>query len=334
MVNLSRPKGIFILDESSFDLIYNREHRETIAELVDIIQPNQTSETILNNYGLLTEVDMVFSGWGGPTFDADFLSAAQNLKMVFYGAGSIRGYVTELFWKRGIRITSAYAANAVPVVEYTLAQIILCLKRAYQQVAIYRQEKRWVRLPVPGAYQSTVGIISLGMIGQMLARKLQDYDLKVIAYDPFMDPQQALNLNVQMVSLEEVFQLSDVVTLHTPWLLETEGMITGDHLKMMRPQTAFINTARGAVVKEKEMIEVLQKRPDIFAVIDVTHPEPPEYDSPLYYLPNVFLTPHIAGSMDRECERMGQIMVDELDRYLNGLPLLYEISEERSKIMA
>lgn len=112
------------------------------------------------------------------------------------------------------------------------------------------------------------------------------------------------------------------------------GMITGQHFKQMKPYAAFINTARGAVVRENEMIEVLKVRSDIQAVIDTTWPEPSSPDSLLYTLPNVTLTPHIAGLMDNECRRMGQIMVDELSRYLSNKPLQWEITREKASRFA
>jgi len=125
-----------------------------------------------------------------------------------------------------------------------------------------------------------------------------------------------------------------VVSLHTPWLPETVGMVTGAHLRSMKTDATFINTARGAIVREAEMIAALQERPDLTAVLDVTYPEPPEAGSPLYTLPNVILTPHIAGSMGRECQRMGRLMVDEFERYRAGEPLRWAISQEQAAVMA
>jgi phosphoglycerate dehydrogenase-like enzyme len=122
--------------------------------------------------------------------------------------------------------------------------------------------------------------------------------------------------------------------MHTPWLKETEGMITGEHFAAMKPNATFINTARGAVVREGEMIEMLRERTDLFAVLDVTYPEPPEPGSPLYTLPNVVLTPHIAGSLSGECRRMGGYVVEELKRYLCGEPQLWPISREQAATLA
>jgi phosphoglycerate dehydrogenase-like enzyme len=108
-------------------------------------------------------------------------------------------------------------------------------------------------------------------------------------------------------------------------------MITGDHFKMMKRNASFINTARGAVVRESEMIDALRERPDLFALLDVTYPEPPAADSPLYTLPNVIVTPHIAGSMGDECRRMGRYMVDELERWLAGEPFKHLVTPEYAR---
>ena len=172
------------------------------------------------------------------------------------------------------------------------------------------------------------------MIGRQVCERLRAHDVRVLAYDPFATAAQAAALNVELCSLAEVFQRADVVTLHTPWLKETEGLITGAHFAAMKPGATFINTARGAVVRETELIEVLTRRPDLQAVLDVTYPEPPGPESPLYTLPNVVLTPHIAGSMNTECRRMGQYMVDELGRYRAGQPLKWQITKELAAKLA
>ncbi len=111
-------------------------------------------------------------------------------------------------------------------------------------------------------------------------------------------------------------------------------LILGSHLASMKRNATLINTSRGAVVREAEMVEVLEERPDLWAVLDVTHPEPPESGSRLYDLPNVVLTPHIAGSQGNECRRMGRLVVDELRRYVAGEPLQHEITRERAALMA
>ncbi len=331
---VGRLKGLYLLGAQAYEWIYAAAERQRIAELVEIVGPPQTADSIRQNLSLLREVDVIFSGWGCPRLDQELLDAAPNLKLILYGAGSIRAFTTEEFWARGITICSAWGANAIPVSEYTLAAILFGLKAVWQHAAAVRQERRFLRLPSAGAYGSTVGLVSLGMIGRLVAGRLKTFDLHVIAYDPYVSAAEAADLGVEMVALAEVFHRGDVVSVHTPWLPETVGLITGAHIASMKPYSTFINTARGAVVRENELIEVLTRRPDLWAVLDVTYPEPPPADSPLYTLPNVFLTPHIAGSVGEECRRHARYMIEELERYLAGQPLKWAVTKERAAIMA
>ena len=187
---------------------------------------------------------------------------------------------------------------------------------------------------MPGVYESTVGLVSLGQIGSRVARMLQQLDIDVLAYDPFCDADKAASLGVTLCDLPHLFAESDVVSLHIPWLKETEGMITRELMASMKPGATLINTARGKVLDEPGLIEVLEDRPDLFAVLDVTYPEPPKPDSPLYTLDNVMLSPHIAGSTGKEVRRMGRYMIDEFDRYMNNEPLRYEVTPKVLETMA
>ena len=329
------PKGLFALGERPFEVIYGEEFRQEISRHVEIVAPPLTAQQVKDDPSILHDVQVVFGGWGSPRFDETLLDAAPNLELVLYGAGSIHGTVSDAFWERGVRICSAWAANAVPVSEFTFAQIILALKRAWHFARCIQEQGQYPEeRPVPGAYGSTVGIVSLGQIGQQVCERLKTLDVNVIAYDPFADPDLAATLDATLVSLDDLFRRADVVSLHTPNLPATRGMITGEHFGAMKPNASFINTARGAVVREDELIEVLRRRPDLYAMLDVTYPEPPEAGSPLYTLPNVVLTPHIAGSQGDECHRMGRYMIDELKRWLAGQSLRWEVTRERAATMA
>lgn len=328
-------KGLYILNEQSYEKIYSDKVRQEIGRLVDVYAPAQTAKSVLENPSILYDAEVIFSGWGAPMMDEKFLKAASKLKAVFYGAGSIKSFVTGDFWGKNIIITSAYAANAVPVSEFTLSQILYCLKRGWYFSSFIKQNSCYPeRVPVPGAYGSTVGIISLGMIGQLVCKLLKAFDVKIIAYDPYIPSVIASELGIELCTLNDIFTRSDVVSLHTPWIKETENMIRGSHFRLMKTGAAFINTARGAVVCEPEMIEALRVRTDLQAILDVTYPEPPVAGSPLYAMDNVTLTPHIAGSMGNECQRMGEYMLQELNRYLKGEPLKWALTQEKAAHMA
>jgi phosphoglycerate dehydrogenase-like enzyme len=329
------PKGLFILEPTAYELIYGDALRAKIARRVDLAAGIQTKDSVKEHPELLADAEVIFSGWGAPVMDEEFLAAAPRLRAVFYGAGSIKAMTPEAFWARGIQVTSAYAMNAVPVSEFTLASILLSLKRTwYYALETKRLGAYPVNVKPPGAYGSKVGLISFGMIGRLVRERLAPFDLDVWVYDPFLTPEQAAEFNVTLVSLDDIFRHCDVVSLHTPWLKQTEGMIRGMHFDLMKPGSTFINTARGAIVNETEMIDALARKPEITALLDVTWPEPPVAGSPLYSLPNVVLTPHIAGSQEHECRRMGQLMIDEFDRWAKGEPMRWSISKEKAAILA
>jgi len=328
-------KGLILLEPHAYELIYGEDLRAEIARRVELVAEVQTRDSIKARPELLAEAEVIFTGWGAPVMDAAFLAAAPKLRAVFYGAGSIKYMTPDAFWNRGIAVTSAYAMNAVPVSEFTLATILLSLKRMWHYAVETKRLGAYPKRVKPaGAYGSKVGLVSFGMIGRLVRERLRPFDLEVWVYDPFLSAEQAAEFNVRLASLDEVFGNCDVVSLHAPWLKETEGMIRGSHFELMKPGSAFINTARGAIVNEPEMTAVLERRPEITALLDVTWPEPPVAGSPLYTLPNVVLTPHIAGSQERECRRMGQLMIDEFDRWSKGEPMRWAISRERAAILA
>ena len=331
-----KKKALFLLGADAFRTIYGPRQMEALRDLVEILEPLPGAASAPPGTDVPSGVQLLFGGWGTPALTASLMDKMPRLEAVFYGAGSIRAVTSDDFWARNIPITSSYAANAVPVAEFAEAQMILALKRAWSHAAAVRASGRYTREGIAGAYGSTVGIVSLGMIGQLLAKRLQSHDLHVLAYDPFFTQEQsdALNFHVRLCSLETLFAESEVVSLHTPSLPSTRGLITRQLLASLKPYATFINTSRGAVVDEPGLIEVLQQRPDLTALLDVTDPEPPVPGSPLYTLPNVFLTPHIAGSLAGECARMGELAVGECRRFLAGEPLRWAISREQAERMA
>jgi phosphoglycerate dehydrogenase-like enzyme len=331
----SRPKGLFLLSASAYEEIYGEEARLTIAELVELAAPPQTGETVAQHPDVLADAEVILSGWGMPVVDAAFLARAPRLRAIFYGAGSVRGFVTEALWQRDVRVTSAQAGNAIPVAAYTVAVVLFALKHGWRLAAQMRGEHRFpARASVPGIAGATVGIVSLGVIGQLVREHLRPCDIRVIAYDPFVSGTEAERLGVSLRPLAEVFSRADVVSVHTPLLPETRGLIGGSLLASMPFGATFVNTARGGLVRHDELIDVLRARPDLHAVLDVTEPEPPPPDSPLYVLENVTLTPHIAGAVGRERRQLGDMMVEELRRYVAGEPLRHEVARAQLDRMA
>lgn len=325
---------MLLLPPSNRDRIYGEEHISTLNQLLDLEDCCDLVGDFDALKNLLTKTEIICSGWGMMKLDEAFLDAAPNLEAVFYGAGSVRGFVTDAFWDRDILLTSSWAANAVPVAQTTVALITLGLKKAFLASRKTCREKSFQRpSDIPGLYRAKVGIIGAGMIGSKVLERLKRYDVDCYAYDPYRSDKELRKLDAKPLELEEMFKLCDVVTLHAPNIESTQGMITGQHFASMKDGAVFINTARGALIRHEEMVEELKKG-RIFACLDVTWPEPPESNSPLYELDNVFLTPHIAGAMGDECKRMGAYVIEEVRRYLENEPSAYSVQKEMMEWMA
>ncbi len=316
-------KALFITNR--FDEIYSTELQDRVKKVVDIIAPPQSSDIVKSNPELLSEVEIIMSGWGAPKIDEEFLAAAPKLEAFFYAGGLLN--FPPIAHKRGIVACSAIHANSIPVAEYTLAQIILALKQTHQATCSYRKEcaKTYPLGQVAGTYRSKVGIIALGNAGRLIIKLLKNIDVQVLAYDPALTEEEMHKFGAKKVSLEEIFTESDVVSLHAPVLDSTKGMITGKLLNSMKTGATFINTARGVLVREDELVTTLRTRIDLCAILDVTDPEPPAKSSDLWTLPNIVLTPHIAGSHGQERFRVCCNVVDDLERYLKKEPLKWRI---------
>lgn len=330
----AKPKAILLMNPERLPQVFGPNELEQVAQVVDLINGPDGAQDLSDED--LAAVEIVLGGWGMPKLTESLLDKMPNLRGVFYSAGTVKPYVTDALWSRNIVITNAHRANAVPVAEYCLAAILFSLKLGWHRIRQCREEHIWrqERSQIPGCYDATVGLISLGAIGYKTLELLRPFEIKPLIYSTSMTSQQVAEWGGEIVGLDEIFERSDVVSLHTPLLPSTEGMITGEHFRKMRPNATFINTARGAVVRQNEMIEALRERPDLTALLDVVDPEPPEDGSSIFKVDNIHLTTHIAGSLGRECLRLGQTAVDECKRFLNGEELKHRVVESDLNGMA
>ncbi|MFI6688591.1 hydroxyacid dehydrogenase [Streptomyces sp. NPDC050485] len=271
----------------------------------------------------LAGAEVLLTCWGAPPLTAEVLDAAPKLRAVVHAAGSVKHHITDACWERGIAVTSAAAANARPVAEYTLAAILFAGKRVLrsaQRYAELRTAPEWLSEGEDtGNYRRTVGLVGASRIGRRVIELLRPFDVEVLLYDPYVSGTDAAALGVERVTLDALCARSDVVSVHAPQLPETHRMIGARQLSLMPTGATLINTARGSLVDEPALLgELLSGR--LHAVLDVTEPELPPRESPLYDLPNVLLTPHIAGSLGNELHRMADQALDEVERFAAGLP--------------
>jgi len=296
-------------------------------------------EAILANPDAFRGVEFIFSTWVMPTFTEEEIDTyLPNLKVIFYGAGSVRAFAFP-FIKKGVKVLSAWLANAVPVAEYTVSQIILANKGFHLSMRLFDSPEN--HLPAqdfvntfPGSFDAAVGLLGVGAIGSRVAELLKAYRVRVYAYDPFLSDEKARALGVEKASLAYIFENCQTISNHIANVPETVGMLNYDLFSRMKENATFINTGRGAQIVEADLIRALTEKPCRVAILDVTEPEPPVENSPLYTLKNVFLTAHIAGSLGQECFRMGEYITQEAMRFKRGETLRYEVSLKMLETMA
>ena len=264
----------------------------------------------------LAEADILVTGWGCPPIDAAVLDGAPSLRLIAHAAGSVKAWALRDILARDIAVVTAADANALPVAEFTLATILGANKRIGDYAALYRRERRGLELSLNapaavGNWHKTIGIVGASRIGRRVIELLRPFDLSVLLFDPF-------------VEVGVLLRRSDVVSLHAPSLPETRHLIDGRGLALMRDGAILINTARGALVEQAALErELVSGR--LWAAIDVTEPEVLPADSPLYDLPNVVLTPHIAGALGNERLRFGRLVTDEVERFVSGKALRHAV---------
>ncbi|XHR26721.1 MAG: hydroxyacid dehydrogenase [Chthoniobacteraceae bacterium] len=316
------------------ELVYAQGRFDKVARITDLYPHIVDLDHFAEHAAALRDVEVIFSTWNMPVLTPAHLDQLPALKIVFYAAGTVQ-YFASPFLERGITVVSAWKANAIPVAEFTASQIVLAMKGYFRNVREYRgchdHRKTFVGI---GNFGETVAILGAGAIGRRVIKLLHPYQLRIVVFDPFLDPSDAARLGVEKVSLEEAFEKGYVVSNHIANLPETHRMLNGALFQRMRPDATFINTGRGITVDEPSMLEVLGRRPDLSALIDVTYPESPEPQSPLFTLPNVFLSSHIAGSMGDEVVRMADYCIEEFMAWEKGRPLHYAISLDMLKTMA
>ena len=310
--------------------VYTETEVQQIGQLFDCDGKYYTEQE-------LQDADVIFSTWGMPKLtEQQIREKLPSLKAIFYGAGTVK-YFAEPYLNCGVQIFSAWQANAIPVIETCLAQILLANKGFFHLAPQTKQDYKAARKEVshfPGNYAAKVGLIGLGAIGMGVQERLKQFDLDIYVYSSKVTKENESQWGVKAATLEEIFSQCNVISNHLANVPATVGILNDRLFQLMQPYTTFINTGRGAQVDEEALINKVQKDPSIVAILDVTHPEPPLDDSPLYTLPNVILTPHSAGSSGNEVRRMAQYMIDESHRWINGETCLYEVKREMLPTMA
>ena len=328
--------ALFGTNQLQFSKVYTPEVLGKLAEYGELSE-KINRKNLRENAEFLKDCEIAFSTWGMPKFTKEEIKEYMpKLKAVFYSAGTVQ-YFARPFLESGVKVYSAFAANAVPVAEYTFAQITLAAKGYFQSAKYYRS------LPLrslafanssTGNFGCKIGLVGLGAIGQMVAKRLMELEVEVYAYDPFVPEEKAAELGVKLISLEELFSECDVISNHLANKPELENVFNYKLFKRMKKHSTFINTGRGAQVSEYSLALSLLLHPSRTFVADVLKREYFPYINPLFWCPNAILTPHIAGRTGKEPQRMAYYMMEEMEKLLSGEETKYEVTLESLERMA
>ncbi|MEO3974162.1 hydroxyacid dehydrogenase [Streptomyces sp. CAU 1734] len=329
-----RPGVLLAMGPGVAERLFGERHRERLTSLArtdPLLVAHDLSDPEPAVRSALAGAEVLLTCWGAPPLTAEVLDRAPRLRAVVHAAGSVKHHITDACWARGVRVSSAAAGNALPVAEFTLAAILFAGKRVLRSAGRYRELRSahdWAgELADGGNYRRTVGIVGASRIGRRVIELLRPFDLDVLLHDPYVTEADAAGLGVVPVGLDELCGRSDIVSVHAPELAETRRMIDERRLALLPDGATLINTSRGSLIDEDALLaELVTGRID--AVLDVTDPEVPAADSPLYTLPNVLLTPHVAGSLGSELHRLADLALDELERYGQGLPFTDPVSAD------
>jgi phosphoglycerate dehydrogenase-like enzyme len=316
-------KAAFAMAPEMVPFVFGDDELRRLQELLDL-----DTDRILNSIEDLDDeerasLEVLITGWGGPVIGPDELAMLPALRAVVHWGGGI-GLRDRSVTAHGIAVSCARAVNAIPVAEFTIAMITLAAKDAFwasrQYCAEQRQIHREAELPHTGLYGTTVGLVGASTIGTLVIEQLRDRDVEILVYDPYLTAAGAERLEVEPVGeLEELARRSTILSLHAPAMPQTDRMISRTVLAAMPDGATFVNTARGSLVDQDALVEELAGG-RLRAILDVTEPEVLPAGHPLYALPNVFLTPHLAGSTGAELRRLGRAALAEVERFVSGAP--------------
>ncbi|MFF6784605.1 NAD(P)-dependent oxidoreductase [Streptomyces sp. NPDC012510] len=323
-----RPRALFAMTAENVPQIFPPDVLARLREAVEI-NPALVAEDFSDPEvrKALAAAEVLITGWGCPRIDEAVLDAAPELRAVLHSAGSVKGFLAPAVWERGIAVSTAATANALPVAEYTLAMILLAGKDilgSRDRLRAERVSPGWGFVPGIGNHGRRVGLIGASRIGRRVIELLRPFDLRVTLTDPYVDEAGAAALGVPLLPLDDLLRTSDIVSVHAPDTPETRRLIDRRALALMPDGAVLINTARGGLVDHDALIDELRAG-RLSAILDVTDPEPLPADSPLLDLPNAFVTPHLAGSQGNEVARLGLAVMEEAARLAAGHPLAHAL---------
>lgn len=310
------------MPEETFRRMFTADLAAELESLGEVTHCRSARDLPNDEYGgLWRSADAAITGWGVRAPAADML-AGSGLRAICHTAGSVRMFPRGII-EQGVMITTARAAIARTVGEYCLLSAMTLLRRMPDILRGSASAKP----PNETLFGKTVGLIGYGCVGREFRELLRPFGCRVLVYDPFLTDQAAVREDVEPVSLNDLLQASKIVSLHAPDIPETRGMIGKQELARLHDGAVLINSARGRLIDTEALTAALETG-RFSAVLDVTDPEPLPADHPLRSMPNVLLTPHIAGPTEDDLPSLTQMALDDLKAILNGKPPKHAVSLE------
>jgi phosphoglycerate dehydrogenase-like enzyme len=333
-----RPQALLVMDHATFGVQFQEPQLRRLRALADLGDPIVTADLdSAAGRRRLREVEVLLTSWGCPPLTTGLLADAPRLRAIFHCAGTVRSFATDEVWRRGILVTSAADENAIPVAEFTLAAIIFAGKKApFIARDTLMRGASWSSLVEREDLSNrgrTVGIVGYSRVGRRVVERLRDLEMEILVADPYADPAEVSAAGARLVELPAMLPRCDVLSLHVPELPATRHLIGAAELAALPDGATVINTARGAVL-DTSALERECSAGRLNAILDVTDPEPLPLSSPLHGLPNVMITPHVAGSLGSETRRMSESALDELERYLTGRSPRAAVTVDEFKVSA
>lgn len=316
--------------------IFNEKYYEKLRKFGELaVYDREDFEDLEYATKFVKDAEVIITSWFSPKISAEMLDLCPNLKGVIHAAGSVKPVVSDALVERKVRVTGSAVAIGEGVAETALGFAISACKGFYT-LGKDTKNKMWDEnkyTVVKDFYDINVGVISGGFVGRHMVKLLKNFHVDILMYDPILSAEEIEKIGAKKVELDELMMQSDVVTIHAPSIPATDNMINKDNLALMKDGAILINTARGTIINEQDLIEELEKG-RIFACIDVTNPEPPSADNKLRDLDNVVLTPHIAGTVTNGMKRIALHVCEELERLMNGEKMRTEVNLDELAKMA
>ena len=328
---MEKKKILYIPSETHTRRVFTKEDFESFLKIFDVTVNTKGRELTSEEAAeLVRGMDGVVTGWKSPRLTEKFFENADKLKIIVHSAGSVRRIlskeiVEKYVMPRGICVVNCRRAIAYNVAEATIGLMIMASRRWVDHINAYREKGVWRDKEIPDHGQflsgAVVGIVGASTVGREVIRLLKSFrEVKILVYDPYLTEDDAKQLGVKKVSLNEIFEKSDIVSIHAPITEETYHMIGSEQLKRMKDGAVLINTARGRIIDHAALLEECRKG-RIIAALDVTEPEPLPPDSPFRNLKNVYITPHIAGRGYYGYHMIGKTVIRSLLDFFAGKPV-------------